>query len=227
MRTISPSYFEAWIFQKDPPLVFASVFINPSMLEWFKLLFCVNVGHLETCLTLRFKTGYCWHWFLEMWGERSFLRYRGGLAEGNSHPVPRTLGALGLSTLSEHRGRFFPCHIEQLNTDDDYDEWVYQRGKQRTLSFQFVCLFVVSPGENNRGLHFVEGFIVTGRGILNGPPLWAVSGWLTEYGVVIAHATVLFHNYYASVQKFSKIFLKEMLPKTAFFDQTKTIITKY
>lgn len=136
------------------------------------------MGHLETCLTLRFKSGFCWHWFLEMWGERSFLRYRGELAEGKSHPVPRTLGALGLSTLSEQRGRFFPCHREQLDTDDDYDEWVYaplrHRGKQRTLSFQFVCLFVVSPVENNRGLHFVEGFIMTGRGILNGPPLWAL-----------------------------------------------------
>ncbi|KAL1258355.1 hypothetical protein QQF64_011599 [Cirrhinus molitorella] len=72
-----------------------------------------------------------------MWGERSFLRYRGELAKGKSHPVPRTLDAL--SAQSEQHGRFFPCHGQQLDIDDDYDEWVYaplhHRGKQRTLSF--------------------------------------------------------------------------------------------
>ncbi|XP_016140506.1 NHS-like protein 1 isoform X4 [Sinocyclocheilus grahami] len=69
-----------------------------------------------------------------MWGERSFLRYRGELAEGKSHPLPRTLGALGLSSLSEQHARFFPCHREQLDTDEDYDEWVYAPLHHRAVS---------------------------------------------------------------------------------------------
>lgn len=84
-----------------------------------------------------------------MWGERSFLRYRGEWAEGKSHPEPRTLGALGLSSLSEQRGHFFPCRREQLDADDEYDEWVYaplhRRGKKRTLVFHCVCRFVIVP----------------------------------------------------------------------------------
>ncbi|XP_048047474.1 NHS-like protein 1 isoform X6 [Megalobrama amblycephala] len=69
-----------------------------------------------------------------MWGERNFLRYRGEWAEGKSHPVPRTLSALGLSSLSEQHGHFFPCHREQLDTDDDYDEWVYAPLHRRAVS---------------------------------------------------------------------------------------------
>ncbi|XP_051502977.1 NHS-like protein 1 isoform X2 [Myxocyprinus asiaticus] len=67
-------------------------------------------------------------WFWEMWGERSFLRYR-----GESHPVPRALCALGLSSLTEQHGRFFPCHREQ-DTDDGFDEWVYAPLHRRAVS---------------------------------------------------------------------------------------------
>ncbi|XP_077095950.1 NHS-like protein 1 isoform X6 [Siphateles boraxobius] len=69
-----------------------------------------------------------------MWGERSFLRCREGRAEGKRHPVPRTLGALGLSSLSEQRGHFFPCHREHLDADDEYDEWVYTPLHRRAVS---------------------------------------------------------------------------------------------
>ncbi|XP_052010136.1 NHS-like protein 1 [Xyrauchen texanus] len=90
-----------------------------------------NVGHLESCLNLPFKSGFkeiSWLWSWEMWGERSFLRYR-----GESHPVPRALCALGLSSLTEQHGRFFPCHREQ-DTDDDFDEWVYAPLHRRAVS---------------------------------------------------------------------------------------------
>lgn len=75
-----------------------------------------------------------------MWGERSFLRYRGEWAEGKSHPVPRNIGVL--SSLTEQRGRFFPCHKD--DTDDNYDEWAYaplhRRGKERTLGSRCICV---------------------------------------------------------------------------------------
>ncbi|XP_056332364.1 NHS-like protein 1 isoform X2 [Danio aesculapii] len=67
-----------------------------------------------------------------MWGERSFLRYRGEWAEGKSHPVPRNIAAMGLSSLTEQRGRFFPCHKD--DTNDDYDEWVYAPLHRRAVS---------------------------------------------------------------------------------------------
>ncbi|XP_051579337.1 NHS-like protein 1 isoform X2 [Myxocyprinus asiaticus] len=64
-----------------------------------------------------------------MWKERSFMRNR-----GETNPVPRALCALGPSSLSEQRGRFFPCHREQLDADDDFDEWVYAPLYRRAVS---------------------------------------------------------------------------------------------
>lgn len=72
--------------------------------------------------------------WLEMWGEKNFLGCRGECVEGKTRHVPRAFSALGLSSLSEQRGRFFPCHRERLDADEDFDEWVYaplrRRGKQ-------------------------------------------------------------------------------------------------
>ncbi|XP_052001817.1 NHS-like protein 1 isoform X2 [Xyrauchen texanus] len=64
-----------------------------------------------------------------MWEERSFLRNR-----GETNPVPRARCAQGPSSLSEQRGRFFPCHREQLDADDDLDEWVYAPLYRRAVS---------------------------------------------------------------------------------------------
>lgn len=88
---------------------------------------------MERCLTLQFKSGSGEMSWLEMWGEKNFLRCRRECAEGKTRPVPRAFSALGLSSLSEQRGRFFPCNGEQLDNDEDYDEWVYAPLRRRGI----------------------------------------------------------------------------------------------